>query len=300
MPDQPVQQHRILRADDLLERSQLRDPRRGERRSSAAVTGRRRWRPAAPASRRRESRASGALRFRQAGGAPTSAKPTPPVGSPSSPAHCTTTSPGSKRPAADTTRIDEDRSRSLQSAGSRYHAERSTAGCWVPLRQLPITGVRAGSRLKGSRARDPLTPAAAVVPPSVPAWPLVASCRPARSRRSCSTCPGRPSLRRRRGWWGCRSGRTLRWWSAKRVADRRANGRQHACVGVLFDHHVVGQAAPLAGERAQIGAAVRPGRPQVGHGEGQCEHFEDDEQPGGNCQRRLDDPCQASAIPIGW
>src|SRR5947199_386585 len=53
--------------------------------------------------------------------------------------------------------------------GSRYHAERSAAGCWVPERQLPITGVRAGSRLYGSRARDPFTPAAAVVPPSVPA-----------------------------------------------------------------------------------------------------------------------------------
>ena len=39
----------------------------------------------------------------------------------------------------------------------------------MPLRQLPISGVRAGSRPYGSRAREPLTPAAAVVPPSVPA-----------------------------------------------------------------------------------------------------------------------------------
>ena len=37
------------------------------------------------------------------------------------------------------------------------------------MRQLPITGVRAGSRPYGNRAREPLTPAAAVVPPSVPA-----------------------------------------------------------------------------------------------------------------------------------
>ena len=64
---------------------------------------------------------------------------------------------------------DEQRARRRRGGGSRYHAERSTAGCWVPLRQLPITGVRAGSRLYGSRAREPLTPAAVVVPPSVPA-----------------------------------------------------------------------------------------------------------------------------------
>ena len=52
------------------------------------------------------------------------------------------TSPGSKRPAAATTSSGPASSR----GGSRYHAERSTAGCCVPLRQLPITGVVAGSR----------------------------------------------------------------------------------------------------------------------------------------------------------
>jgi len=46
---------------------------------------------------------SGARRLRQAGAEPTSANPIPPAGSPLSLAHCTTTSPGSKRPAADTT-----------------------------------------------------------------------------------------------------------------------------------------------------------------------------------------------------
>ena len=111
----------------------------------------------------------GARRFRHAGEAPTSANPTPPPGSSSaacsSVAHCTATSPGSNRPAAATTRSGPASSR----GGSRYHAERSSAGCWVPLRQLPITGVLAGSRSNGSRARDPFTPAAAVVPPSVPA-----------------------------------------------------------------------------------------------------------------------------------
>lgn len=53
--------------------------------------------------------------------------------------------------------------------GSRYQPDRNMAGTWMPDRQLPNTGVRAGSRLKGSRAREPLMPGAAVVPPSVPA-----------------------------------------------------------------------------------------------------------------------------------
>src|SRR6202011_1207333 len=96
---------------------------------------------------------------------PTSANPTPPAGSPLSLAHCTVTSPASKRPAADTTSSGPAWSR----GGSRYQAERSVAGCWVPPRQLPITGVRAAARPTAGGPRDPLTPAAAVVPPSVPA-----------------------------------------------------------------------------------------------------------------------------------
>ena len=240
---------------------------------------------------------SGALRFRQAGGAPTSAKPTPPFGSPSSPAHCTTISPGSKRPAADTTRIEEDRSRSLQSAGSRYHADRSTAGCCVPLRQLPITGVRAGSRLNGSRARDPLTPAAAVVPPSVPAC-VGRRLRPRAESAKLLDVPGpapiTSSAERLVGMpFGPNPSVVGR---AEGIADRRADGSQHAGVGILFDHHVVGQPAPLAGDRAQVGAAVRPRRPQVGHAEGQRQHFEHDEQPRGNRQRRLDDPRQPALV----
>lgn len=87
---------------------------------------------------------SGNRRLRHAGEAPTSPRPTLPPGSesapPSSVAHCTTTSPGSKRPAADTTSSGPAESRS----GSRYQAERRLAGAWVPLRQLPSTGVRAG------------------------------------------------------------------------------------------------------------------------------------------------------------
>ena len=84
-------------------------------------------------------------RLRQAGAAPTSANPMPPPGlfstACASVAHCTTTSPGSKRPAAETTSSGPAVSRS----GSRYQAERMIAGAWVPARQLPSTGVVAGS-----------------------------------------------------------------------------------------------------------------------------------------------------------
>ena len=90
---------------------------------------------------------SGSRKLRQAGDAPTSANwndpPGCPLAAPSSVAHCTWTSRGSKRPAADTTSSGP----ALSRAGSRYQPDRSLAGTWMPERQLPSTGVRAGSRL---------------------------------------------------------------------------------------------------------------------------------------------------------
>ena len=97
--------------------------------------------------------AIGARRLRQAGAAPTSANPTPPrgltlgrlfVGGPLHDDLAGVEASGrGTRPAAGP----------LSSrGGSRYHAERSTAGCWVPPRQLPITGVRAG---RGCTAAGP-------------------------------------------------------------------------------------------------------------------------------------------------
>ena len=63
-----------------------------------------------------------------------------------------------------------DRSRSLQSAGSRYHAEQEpqAAGCRSASCPSPACGP--GSRVKGGRAPEPSTPARGVVPPSVSAW----------------------------------------------------------------------------------------------------------------------------------
>ena len=117
--------------------------------------------------------ARGARRLRHAGAAPTSPKPSAPPGLPSaacwSVAHWTCTSPWSKRPAAETTSSGAALRSVAQPSGSRYQADRSIAGCCTPERQLPSTGLRAGSSPYGSRAREPLIPAAAVVPPSVPA-----------------------------------------------------------------------------------------------------------------------------------
>ena len=91
----------------------------------------------------------GARRLRHAGAGPMSAKdiapPGRPAAAPASVAHCTTTSSGSKRPAAETTSSGA-LAPSDSRGGNRYHAERRTAGCWTPDRQLPITGVLAGSR----------------------------------------------------------------------------------------------------------------------------------------------------------
>ena len=142
---QPVQQHRVLRADHLLQRAQLRDPRRGERdpvlRRQVVVggyqphlrrvAGYRRQRRPQVAPRRGgadvgEPDAAGRLAVAASRRWPTARPPRP---------------DRSARPPPPRAAARPDRR-----GGSRYHAERSTAGCWVPLRQLPITGVRAGSR----------------------------------------------------------------------------------------------------------------------------------------------------------
>ena len=228
--------------------------RRGERDPVLRVAGRRRWRPAAPAvasrgiARQRCPQVApgrGARRRRR------TRRRLP--ARPSSSAHCTTTSPGSKRPRPRTTR-SEDRSRSLAVGGSRYHADRSTAGCWVPLRQLPITGVRAGSRLNGSRARDPLTPAAAVVPPSVPA--SLALTVAGLGVGEVADVPGFSITGSAETSVGMPLGpnpSAVTAPSASPTGD--ADGSQQPGVGVLFDHHVVGQPARLAGERLEVRAA---------------------------------------------
>ncbi|CKR88159.1 Uncharacterised protein [Mycobacterium tuberculosis] len=92
---------------------------------------------------------SGARRLRQAGAAPTSANsidpPWCPAAACSSVAHCNRTSRESNRPAAVTTSSGALSRCSL--VGSRYQPDRSMAGTCTPARQLPSTGVRAGSRL---------------------------------------------------------------------------------------------------------------------------------------------------------
>ena len=168
--DQPVQQHGIGGADDVLQGAQLGDARRRHARSSAAGRGRRRWRRAAPGWRRRgwrtSARAGCAMPARRRRRRTRARRPAGSSAACSSVAHCT----------CDLARVEPARRGHHQqrsaliarrAAGTRPSAAR--AGCCGPERQLPMTGVRAGSRLYGSRAREPLTPAAAVVPPSVPA-----------------------------------------------------------------------------------------------------------------------------------
>ena len=219
------------RSRRVLQGAQLRDARWRHRdpvlgsRSSSVATRRTQWRrpgsrPSEPAGcARRAPRRRRRTRDRRP------AVPWPPV---RRSAHCRPTSPGSKRPAAATT----SNGPAVAPGGSRYHAERSTAGCWVPLRQLPIPGCVAGSRPYGRRACEPLTPAAAVVP-------LGARL----TRRSTASvgvgevgggpgaeAPRRP-IRRTESRWARSPLRSPR----RGPPDRHVDGRQHAVVRVLFD-----------------------------------------------------------------
>ena len=268
--DQPVQQHRILRADDLLQGPQLRDPRRGDGdpvlRRQVVVVGDQPHLGGVGGDRgqRRAQVAPG--RWRADVGEPERR----PLGSPSSPAHCTTRRRGRSVRRADTTSSDDDRSRSLQSAGSRYHAERSTRG-------LLGAAAPAAHHRRAGRVEVERQPGAGAVDPGPRRGAALGAGLAARS--SCSLCalsakllevPGPPpvtsSADRLVGMpLGPNPSRAAR---AERVACRCAHRSQHAGVGILFDHHVVGQAAASSGERAEVGAADRPGRLQVDHRRG--------------------------------
>ena len=162
---QPVQQHRVLRADHVLQRAQFGDARR-----VTAIqcwgAGRRRWRPAGSGWRRAGSRPSGAQvapgRCPRRRRRSRRCRPACPC-RPGRRWPLTTTSPASNRPAAETTSSGPPG----PVRGKWYQADRITLGC-TPRPPAASTGV-VRVQVVGSRAREPLIPAAAVVPPSVPA-----------------------------------------------------------------------------------------------------------------------------------
>ena len=132
---------------------------------------------------------SGARRLRQAGGAPTSAKPSRALR-----LRRRRRPTARRRRPGRTARLptprgcEEDRSRSLQSAGSRYHAERSTGG-------LLGTAAPAAHHRRAGRVEAERQPRARAVDPDCRPWCRLrcrlwsrSSWSLCRCRRSCSTC----------------------------------------------------------------------------------------------------------------
>ena len=148
-----------VRADDVLQRAQVRGCAAGSPRSSVAGPGRRRWRRAGPGWRSAGMAASGARRLRHAGAAPTSAKPMRRPAGPSA-------APFVGGPLHDdlagvepSGRGDHEQRTAPASRGwqpvPRRPQHRRAAAC--PVRQLPSTGMRArieAVRQPGSRAVD--------------------------------------------------------------------------------------------------------------------------------------------------
>ena len=87
---------------------------------------------------------------------------------------------------------------------------------------------------------------------------------------------------------------------AQGVGDRSRHRRQHAGVGILLHHHVLGQPAGLAGQRLQVGPAHRPRRVLSRHRQGQRHHLEDHQHPRRNCQRGLDDSGRSRCQSGSW
>ena len=179
--------------------------------------------------------------------------------------------------------------------GSRYHAERSGAGCWVP--DAPAAHHGRGGGIEVVRQPGP---------------------RPVDARRGRGAALGARLAAGRRTGRRCRRSCDVPWGSMTGSADTSAGiplGLKPSAVrrrAPRRPERRPGSACPALGSCSTITSLASPhvlpvsasrlDRPTVhagycsDHREGQRQHLEDDQRPDGNRQRRLHDPLPAARL----